>query len=282
MMNDRPHWSFSAINQYLRCPLQFYFERILCLPRASTSSSLVFGSSVHHALAIYHDGIHKNREVKIEDLQNSIREKWSDQSEGKRIDYKDGEKPDLLIEQAITLVELYVQEPKPTNIVCVEKRMTVPLHNSDGYVLEKPLVAVADLVTCHEDKIHITELKTAAKAYSDFEIHSSLQATCYVNASQEMFGEMATVEYAVLVKTKTPKIQRMTTRRDENDLGRLGDLVETIQRAVDSQAFYPIESTMNCSTCAYRRECVEWKPMKASTGNGKPKFYNGVLECLPN
>lgn len=24
-MSDRPHWSYSSINQYLRCPLQYFF-----------------------------------------------------------------------------------------------------------------------------------------------------------------------------------------------------------------------------------------------------------------
>ena len=88
---ERPHWSFSAINQFLRCPLQYYFERVLRLPRSSVSSSLVFGSSVHHALAIYHNAIQENTSVTLDELKIGIREIWAKEGAMKRIDFKSGE-----------------------------------------------------------------------------------------------------------------------------------------------------------------------------------------------
>jgi RecB family exonuclease len=56
-MQPRPHWSYSQISQYLRCPLQYYFQRILKLPEPWVSSNLVLGSAVHAALAEYHMGV---------------------------------------------------------------------------------------------------------------------------------------------------------------------------------------------------------------------------------
>ena len=35
-MSDRPHWSYSSLAQYLRCPLQYYFERVVHLERVTT------------------------------------------------------------------------------------------------------------------------------------------------------------------------------------------------------------------------------------------------------
>ena len=87
-----------------------------------------------------------------------------------------------------------------------------------------------------------------------------MQATCYVNTIWETFGEWAPVEFIVLVKTKTPKLQRLKTARTEEDLGRLGDLVENVQQAVNAGIFYPVETPMNCSTCSFRKQCREWKP----------------------
>jgi|GEM_PF-2473050 len=81
-------------------------------------------------------------------------------------------------------------------------------------------------------ELTVREFKTAARAYSEIETESSLQPTCYVNAVQEVFGQSATVEYTVLIKTKTPKIQRLAAARNEADLGRLGDIIENIERAV--------------------------------------------------
>ena len=279
---ERPHWSFSAIHQFLRCPLQYYFERVLKLPRQSVASSLVFGSSVHHALAIYHTALLNNNSVTLEHLKTGVREVWAKEGATRKIEFKSGELIESLVEQAINLIELYVREPQPTDIVCVERRMTVPLQNSEGAILEKPLVAVADLISKQNDALLITEFKTSAKAYSEFEISSSLQPTCYVNAGLELFGSVANVEFTILVKTKLPKIQRLKTFRDKNDLGRLGDLVETIDSAVENQNFYPIESTMNCTSCPFRKECRLWKPKRPKSNDRKFVPLNGVHTCWPN
>jgi hypothetical protein len=62
-----------------------------------------------------------------------------------------------------------------------------------------------------------------------------------------------------------PKVQRLSTIRNDQDLARLGDIVENIERAIEAQVFYPVESPLNCSTCPYRQPCREWKPMELST-----------------
>lgn len=41
--------SVSALNKYLRCPVQFYYENVLCTP-VSENDSMAFGTAVHYAL----------------------------------------------------------------------------------------------------------------------------------------------------------------------------------------------------------------------------------------
>jgi DNA helicase-2/ATP-dependent DNA helicase PcrA len=41
--------SVSAMNKYLRCPVAFYYEQVLCVPTAE-NDSLAFGTAVHYAL----------------------------------------------------------------------------------------------------------------------------------------------------------------------------------------------------------------------------------------
>ncbi|MCA8988383.1 MAG: PD-(D/E)XK nuclease family protein, partial [Planctomycetaceae bacterium] len=167
----------------------------------------------------------------------------------------------------LNLLKLYLEEPPPQNIVAIEQRFLVPLHNSEGEYLETPLLAFTDLITKEADVLKVTEFKTSGRSYGEFEVESSLQATCYVNAVIETTGQMPTVEYAVLVKTKTPKLQRLKTARAEDDLGRLGDLIENVERAVANDIFYPVETPLNCSTCPYRSQCREWKPAAIDVHN---------------
>jgi CRISPR/Cas system-associated exonuclease Cas4 (RecB family) len=158
----------------------------------------------------------------------------------------------------MALVDLYLAEPPPERIVAVEREIISPVHDSSGEYLETPLVAVADLIVESETGLLVREFKTSARAYGESEVATSLQPTCYVNAVQEVFGEPTTVEYTVLVKTKTPKIQKIPVEQQEEDLGRLGDIVKNIEKGVQAGIFYPVESPMNCSTCPYRGPCREW------------------------
>lgn len=257
-MFNRPHWSYSAISQYLACPLRYYFQRVLCLPQPTIGSSLVLGSAVHAVLAEYHRSIQNDEPTNIDHLHQVLTESWSGRENQTRLVFRDGETAQGAIDQGIALVELYLKEPPPQQIIGIEQEIISPVHNSQGAYLETPLVAIADLITEDNEEITVREYKTSGRAYSEIEAETSLQPTCYVNAVQETYGQPAKVEYTVLIKTKTPKIQRLAAERTESDLGRLGDIIENVEKAVQLNIFYPAENPINCSTCPFRGPCREW------------------------
>ena len=257
-MIHRPHWSYSAISQFLSCPLRFYFQRIAKLPQKFVGSSLILGSAVHAALAEFHRSVQENEPIEIANLHRAIADTWTRRETETRISYREGETQADLMALGIALIELYLKEPPPQNIVAIEQEIIAPIHNSRGDILETPLVAVADLITASGEDLKVCEFKTSGRGYSEMEAETSLQPTCYVNAVQETFGHPTTVEYTVLIKTKTPRIQRLTTVRTDEDLGRLGDIVKNIERAIEAKVFYPVETPLNCSTCPYRQPCREW------------------------
>ena len=278
-MFDRPHWSFSSVNQYLRCPLQFYFERVLRIPKPTVSSDLILGSAVHHALAEYHLRIKHTEPTKPEEIHEAFLDYWIVKEAEEKVEYRGKNSRSDSIEKGIALLDIYLAEEPPSAIIAVEHRTLVPIRNSEGYCLETPLIAVADLISRVDGDLKITEFKTSGRAYGESEIETSMQATCYVNAVWETFGEWANVEFAVLVKTKTPKLQRLNTARTEVDLGRLGDLVENVEKAVKAGIFYPVETPLNCSTCPYRQPCRDWKPTGQSSFDSQLVQLNGVVEC---
>jgi CRISPR/Cas system-associated exonuclease Cas4 (RecB family) len=258
MNHSRPHWSYSAISQYLRCPLQYYFQRVLGIPSRTTSSGMALGSAVHAGLAEYHRRLMEQEQATPETVAKAFQDDWQERETRESIQFRDGDTRDDCIAQGVHLLELYLKEPPPERIVAVEHRFMAPLANSQGEYLETPLVAITDLITADNESLQVKEFKTSGRAYSESEVASSLQPTCYVHAVRECLGQEPSVEYTVLVKTKTPKVQRLQTSRYADDCGRLGDLVQTIQRAVDLGIFYPVESPMNCATCAYRQQCRDW------------------------
>src|SRR5438105_12394677 len=76
-MHHRPHWSYSAISQYLSCPLRFFFQRVQRLPQMSVGSSLVLGSSVHAALAEYHRTVQQDEPTDTAKLHQIIADTWT-------------------------------------------------------------------------------------------------------------------------------------------------------------------------------------------------------------
>lgn len=258
-MIDRPHWSYSQLNQYLRCPLQYFFERVAKLPKPFVSSSLVLGSAVHQGLAEYHRLLQVGRPATSDRLHEVYRQAWETAEADRPIQYRDGEDRTKLVDQGIALLELYRQQPSPQNILAVEQPMLVPLHNSQGEFLEKPLMAVLDLLSREASGLTVTEFKTSGRRFADSEADTAVQASCYVHAVKEKYDEPATVRYTVLVKTKTPTVQQLVTVRTNDDLGRLGDLVEAVERAIEAEAFYPIESPQTCAGCPFFKPCREWR-----------------------
>jgi putative RecB family exonuclease len=267
-MIDRPHWSYSQVSQFLRCPLQYYFERIARLPKPFLPSNMVLGSAVHAGLAEYHRHLKAGQELPKDRVQETFLNTWQRSEAERPLQFKDGDDRSKLLEQGVALLELYQKEPPPQDILAIEQPMTVPLRNSRGEFLEKPLVAVVDLLTREDTELLVTEFKTSGRKFSESEADSALQAGCYVHAIRERYDEPAKVRYTVLVKTKTPTIQRLETVRTDCDLARLGDIVETVERAIEAETFYPVESPLNCSGCPFFKPCREW------TGTGTKK--NGL------
>ena len=104
-----------------------------------------------------------------------------------------------------------------------------------------------------------------------------MQATTYANAVNETYQQNPAIEFVVFTKTKTPKVQRIQTARNQSDLQQLGDLVEKVEQAVDDNCFYPNRSPMNCSWCPYREPCKKWKVPTSSLVT-----LNGVGQCSSN
>jgi len=255
----RPHWSYSQISQFLRCPLQYYFERVARLPRPFVPSGMALGSAVHEGLAEYHRQLSLGHNVTTSQLQSVFLRSWQQREQERPIQYRDGEDQQQVIEQGVALLEAYHNEPPPQNIVAVEESMTVPLHTSEGEFLEKPLVAVIDLLTRDEAGLTVSEFKTSGRRFNEFEADTTLQASCYAHAVRERYDQSPRVRYTILVKTKTPAVQYLETSRTDADMSRLGDVVQAVERAITIGAFYPIESPMNCSGCPFRKPCQEWR-----------------------
>jgi CRISPR/Cas system-associated exonuclease Cas4 (RecB family) len=278
---DRPHWSYSSISQYLKCPLQFYFERILKLPKKTTSDAQVLGSSIHAALAHYHRQLQAREPLPEHQVQEVFLATWESHEQRTEIVHAGDRSTEDNLYLGMALIEASLEELPPTNILAIEQPLLAPITNSRGEVLERPLLVVPDVVARQDDgTLKVNEIKTSSRAYSESEIATSLQPTCYASALYELTGEEPVVEMTVLVKTRTPKVQRIEAIRTIPDFTRLGDVVEVVERAVEAEIFYPQESPLNCSTCPFFRDCREWSgPGTSKSGESQSHLIQEACPC---
>ena len=277
----RPHWSYSSVSQYLKCPLQYYFERVVNLPRKSKTDALVLGSSIHSALAVYHRKLQASEPVSADEVHKAYLDAWEDQAGDGPLVGSGGKSLSDSRDLGISLVDVYLKTPPSGTIVEVESPMLSPIANSHGEYLEQPLLVVADLITRQDDgSLQVNEIKTSGRAYSESEVATSLQPTFYANALYETSGEEPAVEFTVLVKTKTPKVQKLQAIRNVTDFQRLGDIIGAVSRAIEAESFYPIESPLNCSGCSFYRECKSWSgPGSSSSGDREVLEIKETAPC---
>ena len=190
-MISRPHWSYSQLAQYLRCPLQYFFERIAKLPRPFVPSGMALGSAVHHALAVYHRQLLLGTLPSSQEIQAEFLNAWNSTETNRPVQYGNGEKKSALLEQGAALIAAYVDESPPQNILAIEEPLMVPIHNSHGEFLEKPLLAIVDLMTREPDGLVVTDFKTSARRYSEADAATGLQVTlraCHSGAIRRASG----------------------------------------------------------------------------------------------
>lgn len=241
----------------LEVPAPVLHERVLGRPRRTTSDAQVLVASIHAALAFHHRKLQARETVPPHQVRDTFLAAWEDKTSEFEVVY-DKRSPEDNLALGVALIEAYLQEPPPTNIVAVEAPILAPITNSRGEVLEKPLLVVPDLITRQGGRPKIIEIKTSGRAFSGAEVATSLQPTCYASALFELSGQEPLVECTVLVKTKVPKAQRIEAFRSVPDFGRLGDIIDVVDRSIGAGSFYPVENPLNCSGCGYFRECRDW------------------------
>ncbi len=240
-------------------PLQFYFERVLKLPRKDMTDAQVLGSAVHSALATYHRRLRAGTATDAESIRQAYLDAWDEVVGDGQVVAPGGKPLGGSRDLGVVLVETYLERPRSGIILAVKSPMLAPIANSNGDYLEKPVLIVADLITAREDGLlQVTEIKSSGRVYSESEVATSHQPTFYANALYEMTGGEPAVEYTVLVKTKLPKVQKIQAVRTTSDYQRLGDIIGAVERRVQAGIFHPVESPLNCSGCPFYRPCREW------------------------
>ena len=235
----RPHLSHSRIQRYLHCPEQYRLYYVENLRPRVPSANLVFGKTLHGALAHLFQG--------GEDPVESFRKFWQAARENE-LNYSRRDTWEKLNETGQALLRKFVAEdlPRLGNVRAVERPFELAITG-----LELPLVGVVDLVAGLDGLHTVVDFKTAASAYGDHEATLSDQLTAYRLAEPEV----EQLALCVLVKTRTPRIDWHVARRGAEQVQEYLAKVRLVAREIADGRFYKRPGTW-CAWCDFLPVCM--------------------------
>ena len=248
-MRETPHWSYSAFNTFLTCPMRYYFRYIEHAEVERTSVSIPFGRAFH---AVLSDRARKGSSYTIQDAKEDFAVYFRGETEvSENLTYKADEDYWFWNQRGYDMLDVALAEwPDDYTVKSVAEAFCVDVPG-----LSKPLVGEFDLVTVDGGDETICDWKTASMKWPNGKADRDLQATTFCYAYQQMNGTNPLFRFDVFTKGQKPAHHQFYTLRSHDDFERFVYLAGKIENAVNTGIFLPVESCMNCAECAYSSRC---------------------------
>ena len=253
--------SASRLKSYLTCPLRFYYEKVLAIPKPANAAAHL-GKAVHASLASYHTRLWRGEDASVEVVAGRFGIEFSKLEDVQPVKWEEaGDRFDAMA-AGERLVRAYIADEtgrERIRPIGVEVKLEAEIPG-----VPIPLVGVADLV---REGNRLTDFKTTGVTPNPgLEAwQHELQVTAYDLLIEENTGTaVSEAELVFLVKTKTPKIVRQTLPApDATQRARFKALAEVYVRGNERREYHPCPG-QHCAWCQFRNECRRWKGGDAS------------------
>jgi len=165
--------SATKITTYMDCPLKFKFRYIDHIEPDTVAPALAFGSSFHSAVKCFHTQLMAGAAPDVDAIRDMFVEYWR-AAQTVPIAWN-GDTPETLEQTGLTMLDCYIAGFADTKSpIAVETSFTTPVINLlTGETLEDvTITGIIDRITADGTPV---ELKTASRAWTQFNADSSLQ-----------------------------------------------------------------------------------------------------------
>jgi putative RecB family exonuclease len=280
----RDYLSYSAVRLYQQCPLRYFFRYVRKLPERTVSASLIFGSAIHRAIELHFRRLQAQREpADLEELYEAYLDTWQS-SDDKTIQFgqDDRHSLDLLAKRVLQVFHQSNLAHGAGRVLAVEQEIRLPL------IAGVPnLLARVDLITETAEAVVLTDFKTSRSRWNNEHVQEAAeQLVLYGQLVREVYQKSIRLQFAVITKTKAPSFDVFPVPWDNRRAQRTTTTVRHVWQAIEGRHFYPAPSSMQCPSCPYRTECVEWQgyestdrrqhdlPSVAALAHRAPAYWN--------
>jgi hypothetical protein len=238
-------YSFTQINQYLRCPRQYRYRYLDGWREKEDKASMIFGRSFENALSAY---------FVREDSTAAFFKEWQKYQEAP-LAYSKHDSWDRLYHQGIHLLERFAQDdrvriPRPKQNLQV--KLTRALSCGSDFV------SYIDAVGEVDGTKSIIDWKTTTARYAEQPqglLALDPQLICY-----SWMTDIADVALVVFVRKNAPDIQYLKASISEEQRREFGRLVDTTVGQIKAGHFHPhsgIRFPQNgCVSCSHLGICL--------------------------
>ena len=189
----------------------------------------------------------------------AFRQAWLVQPTTIKYGKREDEAP--LLMQGARMIDVFVDQFKPGEVVAVEEPFTC--HLADGL---PPLVGHIDLISIEKGKdgkerLVLTDFKTSARRPSVDSLDN--EQLCLYSIGALRTGMLAqfpydlALRYIYATKTKTPEVIEMEVEPSHQDGIQLIEKARQCWRGMSQQICYPNHG-WQCSGCGYQKLCKQW------------------------
>jgi putative RecB family exonuclease len=242
----------------MACPLRWHFRYVAGLPEPTVSASLVLGAAVHRAIQRHYEALMLGRRPPpLDELVAGYRDGWREFVD-REVRYGRGVDRALLDDQAWRMLAAFRTSPvvRPRGrIIGVETELVGELLPS-----VPPILARLDLLVDEGKRLAVLDFKTSRARWSTEQLREqSGQLHLYHELAKPLAqGRQVRLEFAVLTKTRVSALDVYEIAADRPSIERTKRVVARVWDAMQAGVVYPNPSSLQCSTCPFRRECDAW------------------------
>ncbi|QQG44676.1 MAG: UvrD-helicase domain-containing protein [Candidatus Roizmanbacteria bacterium] len=240
------NFSFSQLECFDKCPLQYKYQYILKIPTLS-SSAASFGDTIHKTLQRFYQEYINDKKIGLPRLREIYHEQWVP------IGYASAEHQEKMKQEGEKIIDEYFKNyhNPDIEIMALEKLFKIKL------VDDIFLTGKIDRVDKTENGgIEIIDYKTGSMP-DDKELAKSLQLSIYALAATDkgLYGKK--LEQVGLAFYYLKDMQKKLIKRTDEDMSEVKNEIVEIVTKIRSDDFKPKVSAL-CSFCSFKMICEAW------------------------
>ena len=241
------NFSFSQLNSFKTCPLQYKYQYILKIP-TTPSAAESFGITIHQTLQKFYVEFLKNKKINQKDLLAIYEKTWIP------IGYVSLTHQTRMIEEGKKmLINFYKKfHSSGLKIIALEKLFKIKIAN-DIFLTGK----IDRIDSLNKNEIEIVDYKTGKKP-NERELSKSLQLTIYALAANDknLFNKKLGDINLTFYYLQTP--EKIILKKNEGDLIKTKDEIMNMVEKIRKNDFLA-NPGKHCNFCSFKIICEAWQ-----------------------